>query len=96
MIYVKIAALGRYSYPRFCELFREWRGLRGLSMRQTHLAGEKVFVDYAGQTINVTNPSTGEIRNAQVFVAALGASHYTYVEATWSQGLEDWVMSAAR
>jgi len=65
-------------------------------MRQTHLAGEKVFVDYAGQTVPVTDPKTGVIRDAQVFVGALGASQYTVVEATWTQGLEDWVSSHVR
>lgn len=85
-----------YSYTRYCELFREWRGLQGLSMRQTHLAGEKVFVDYAGQTIPVVNARTGEVLEAAIFVAALGSSHFSYVEATKSQGLEDWVMSHVR
>lgn len=85
-----------YSYTRFCELLQEWRGLQGLSMRQTHLAGEKVFLDYAGATAPVVNPGTGEMRDAQVFVAALGASHYAFVEATWTQGLPDWLGSQAR
>jgi len=85
-----------YSYSRFCELFQEWRGLQGLSMRQTHLAGEKVFVDYAGATVPVVDPGTGVIREAQVFVAAMGASHYAFVEATWTQGLQDWIMSHTR
>ena len=85
-----------YSYSRFCELFQEWRGLQGLSMRQVHLAGEKVFVDYAGATVPVVDAGSGEIRQAQVFVAALGASHYSFVEATWTQGLEDWITSHAR
>lgn len=85
-----------YSYTRYCELFQEWRGLQGLSMRQTHLAGEKVFVDYAGATVPVVDAGTGEIREAQVFVGALGASHYAFVEATWTQGLQDWIMSHTR
>lgn len=85
-----------YSYTRFCELLQEWRGLQGLSMRQTHLAGEKVFVDYAGVTVPIVDAGTGEIREAQVFVGALGASHYAFVEATWSQGLNDWIGSHAR
>ncbi len=85
-----------YSYTRFCELFQEWRGLQGLSMRQLHLAGERVFVDYAGATLPVVDAETGEVRDAQVFVAALGASHYAFVEATWSQGLPDWLGSQAR
>lgn len=65
-------------------------------MRQTHHAGEKLFVDYCGPTIDIVSPTTGEVRTAQLFVAALGASNYTYCEATWSQKLEDWVMSHAR
>lgn len=85
-----------YSYTRFCELFHDWRGLQGLSMRQTHLAGEKAFVDYAGQTIPIVDPETGEISDAQIFVGALAASHYAFAEASRSQGLEDWVMSHAR
>lgn len=85
-----------YSYTRYCELFHDWRGVQSRSMRQTHLAGEKAFVDYAGPTIGIVNPVTGEVREAQVFVAALGASHYTYAEATWTQGLDDWVMSHVR
>ena len=54
-------------------------------MRQTHTPGERLFIDYAGQTVGLTDGSTGEIRTAQVFVAVLGASNYTYIEATWSQ-----------
>lgn len=65
-------------------------------MRQTHKAGEKLFVDYCGPTLNVTHPKTDEQRTAQVFVAVLGASNYTYAEATWSQCLENWAMSHAR
>ena len=60
-------------------------------MRQVHRAGEKLFVDYAGMRAQVINPSTGEVREANIFVAALGASNYTYAEATWTQGLEDWI-----
>lgn len=85
-----------YSYTRYCELFHDWRGIQGLSMRQTHLAGEKTFVDYAGPRVQIVNPVTGEIREAHVFVGALGASQYTYAEASWTQGLEDWVMSHVR
>ena len=62
-------------------------------MRQEHKAGERLFVDYCGQTVPVTDRKTGEIRQAQVFVAVLGASNYTYAEATWTQTLPEWVMS---
>jgi transposase len=60
-------------------------------MRQTHVAGERLFVDFAGQTVPITDPITGTVRPAQIFVAAFGASNYTYAEARWSQGLADWI-----
>lgn len=85
-----------YQYSQFCELFRKWKKKLDLSMRQEHRAGEKMFVDYCGQTIPVVDASTGEIRDAQVFVAVMGASNYTYAEATWSQSLPDWTGSHAR
>lgn len=85
-----------YSYTRYCELFGAWRGLQGLSMRQTHRAGEKAFVDYAGMTVPITDPETGEVRDAYLFVGALAASHYAFAEASWTQGLEDWIMSHTR
>ena len=62
-------------------------------MRQVHRAGEKLFVDYAGMRAQVINPATGEVREANIFV---GASNYTYAEATWSQGLEDWIGAHVR
>ena len=65
-------------------------------MRQRHKAGEKCFVDYCGQTLPIINPHTGEIRFAEVFVAVLGASNYTFAEATWIQGLKDWLHSHVR
>ncbi len=85
-----------YGYSRFCELYRDWRGRLSPTMRQTHLAGEKMFVDYAGATLEVIDPKTGEVREASVFVATLGASSYTYAEATWTQGLSDWIGSHVR
>jgi len=63
-------------------------------MRQTHVAGERMFVDYAGATLVVIDASTGEARTTQLFVAVLGASNYTYAEASWTQGLSDWIGSA--
>lgn len=87
---------GHYSYSRFTVLYRQWRDKQQLSMRQVHRAGEKLFVDYCGPTLTVVNPSTGEARTAQVFVAVLGASSYTYAEATWSQSLPDWIGSQVR
>lgn len=85
-----------YSYSRFTVLFKQWRGKLQLSMRQTHLVGEKLFVDYCGPTMKIVNPETGEYRTAQVFVAVLGASSYTFAEATWSQKLPDWIGSHVR
>jgi len=85
-----------YQYSRFCDLYREWRGKLDVCMRQDHRAGEKMFIDYCGQTVPVIHPRTGEVREAQVFVAVLGASSYTYAEATWTQSLPDWIASHMR
>jgi len=85
-----------YSYSHFTVLFRRWRQTQQLSMRQQHHVGEKLFVDYCGPTLPVVNPDTGEVRQAQVFVAVLGVSSYTYAEATWSQSLPDWIGSHVR
>ncbi len=85
-----------YQYSRFCDLYRAWAGKLKLSMRQTHKAGEKLFIDYAGHTLPIVDPRTGEIKEAQVFVAVLGASSYTFAEATWTQGLPDWIGSHNR
>ena len=84
------------QYSRFCEQYREWTGKLDLVMRQEHRAGEKLFIDYAGQTVPVVDPETGEERQAQVFVAVLGASSYTFAEATWTQTLPDWTASHVR
>jgi len=85
-----------YEYSRFCDLHREWAGKLPVWMRQDHKAGEKLFVDYAGMTMPVVNPRTGEVRQAEIFVATLGASNYTYAEATWTQTLPDWIASHVR
>ena len=85
-----------YQYSQFCELFRQWQKKLDLSMRQEHRAGEKMFVDYCGQTLPIVDASTGEIRDSQVFVAVMGTSNYTYAEATWSQSLPDWIGSHVR
>ena len=84
------------GYTQFCDRYLQWRGRQDPVMRQVHKAGEKQFVDYAGQTVPVTDRHTGEVRFAEVFVAVLGASSYTYCEATWSQGLPDWIASHIR
>ena len=65
-------------------------------MRQTHRAGEKLFIDYAGPTVPVVCVSSGEIREASIYVAVLGSSNYTFAEATWSQSLPDWLGSHVR
>ncbi|MCP4549306.1 MAG: IS21 family transposase [bacterium] len=85
-----------YEYSRFCDLYRQWAGKLPVWMRQEHKAGEKLFVDYAGMTMPVTNQQTGEVRQAQIFVATLGASNYTYAEAAWTQTLPDWIASHVR
>src|SRR5689334_14404346 len=85
-----------YGYSRWCELYRAWERRLSPTMRQAHPAGERLFVDYAGQTVEVVDGSTGELRAAQVFVAVLGASNYTYAEATWTQSLPDWIGSHVR
>jgi len=85
-----------YSYSRFCELYAEWKGGIEPVMRFEHVAGEKCFVDYGGVKLDVVDPETGEVREAEVFVAALGASSYTFADVTWSQQSEDFLTSHVR
>ncbi|MFM5679274.1 IS21 family transposase, partial [Aeromonas veronii] len=85
-----------YSYSQFCDRYKSWCQLQKRSMRQIHKAGEKLFIDYCGPTVPIASPSTGEVRQAQIFVAVLGASNYTFAEATWSQSLPDWLQSHVR
>ena len=80
-----------YSYAQFCHRYLVWLGCQQRSMRQVHRAGEKLFVDYCGPTMPIVNPDTGEVRQAQVFVAVLGASNYTFACASWSQQQADWL-----
>ena len=87
---------GGYGYSQFCHHYRTWAKQLKPMMRQKHKAGEKLFVDYAGQTVPVVDPGTGEIRQAQIFVATLGASNYTYTEAHWSQDLANWIGAHVR
>jgi transposase len=82
-----------YQSTQFCERYRKWKGKLNVSLRQTHKAGEKMFVDYAGQTVPIVDRLSGEIRQAEIFVGTLGASNYTYVEATWDQSLPNWITS---
>ena len=86
-----------YRYSRFCELYRSWEAKLSVTLRQTHMAGDKLFVDYAGDTVPViVDRLTGEVRQAQIFVAVMGASNFTYVEATWTQTLVDWIGAHTR
>ena len=85
-----------YQYSRFCELYRGWVKKLDVSLRQEHRAGEKLFIDYAGQTVPIISLTTGEITQAQIFLAVLGASNYTYAEATSSQELPFWIKSHVR
>ncbi len=85
-----------YGYTQYCHHYRAWAKQLKPVMRQRHKAGEKLYVDYAGQTVAVIDPETGEIREAQVFVATLGASSYTYAEAHWAQDLPNWIGAHVR
>jgi transposase len=82
-----------YGYTQFCEHYRRWCQDRRLSMRQVHRAGEKLFVDYSGKKPQLTDCDTGEVREVELFVAVLGASNYTFAEATASQQIADWIQS---
>lgn len=84
---------GGYSYSRYCELYRGFAGKLNPSMRITHRAGEKLFVDYSGLTVPWIDKHTGEIHCAQIFVAVLGASNYTFIEASADQSLLSWIQS---
>jgi transposase len=85
-----------YGYSRFCELYREFDRRLSPTMRQTHVAGHKAFVDYSGKKVAIVDPLTGEVCMAEIFVAVLGASNLTYAEATWTQSLPDWIGAHVR
>lgn len=85
-----------FQYSWFCQHYRHWAAKIDVVMRQTHRAGEATFVDYAGHTVAVVDRTTGELRTAQIFIAVLGASNYTFAEATWTQALPDWIGSHQR
>lgn len=88
---------GGYRYSQFSDLYREWEGRLPLTMRQTDTAGERLFVDYAGDGGPVViDRLTGEIRKAQIFVAVLGASSFTFAWASWTQALVDWIDAHVR
>lgn len=92
----KAASADGWQYSVFCDQYRRWLGTQDLVLRQHHTPGDKCFVDYAGQTAGVTDRATGELRPAQIFVAVLGASSYTFAEATWTQQSHDWLGSHVR
>jgi transposase len=84
-----------YRYSRFCELYRNWASRLSVTMRQAHIGRDKLFVDYAGDTVPViVDRLTGQVRPAQIFVAVMGASSFTYAEASWTQALADWIGSS--
>lgn len=85
-----------YRYSQFCLLYHRFAASLKRSMRQVHHAGEKLFIDYSGQTVPLIDAASGEIHRAEIFVAVLGASSYTYAEATSSQRLPDWIGSHVR
>jgi transposase len=82
-----------YQYSQFCHLYRRWVKKLDVTLRQQHRAGEKLFLDYAGQTVPIIDPKRGEIHEAQIFIATLGASNYTFAEATLGQDLPSWIAS---
>lgn len=85
-----------YQYSWFCDLYHRWRGQINVSMRQAYKAGEKLFVDWAGQSVPVVDRETGEARQAYLFVAVLGCSNYHYAEASLTQDLPSWIAAHAR
>ena len=85
-----------FSYSWFCEHYKDWAGRLKPTLRQVHVAGERLFVDYSGHTMEVIDGLTGEVRPVQIFVAVLGASNYTYAEASFTQSLPDWIGSHVR
>jgi transposase len=85
-----------YSYTTFCDIYRTWLSKHRLSMRQVHRAGEKLFVDYSGKKPRIIDPRTGVVTEVELFVAVLGASNYTYVEATHTQQSRDFIASHIR
>ena len=92
----KTAHPSGYQYSQFCHHYQQWVERLDPVMRQRHRPGEKLFVDYAGQTVEIVDRHSGVSRPAQVFVAVLGASNYTYLEASWTQSLADWIMAHVR
>jgi transposase len=90
------AAVRPYQYSQFCELYADWRAQRRLSMRQVHRPGEKLFLDYSGKKPRLCDPETGEVKEVELFVGVLGASNYTFAEATLTQTVPDFTASTVR
>lgn len=84
------------SYSQFCRRFKQWAATKDISMRQIHIGGEHLFIDFSGMTASITDPETGEVTTVQIFVATFGASNYTYFEAVSSQKLQDWIEAHIR
>lgn len=82
-----------YQYSQFCHLYRQWINKLDVTLRHQHRAGEKLFLDYAGQTVPIIDPTTRQIHEAQIFISALGASNYTFAKATLGQDLPSWIRS---
>ena len=87
----RAACADGHGYSQFCELYNKWRKRLSPIMRQSHVAGDKLFVDWAGDTVEIVDAMTGEVHAAHLFVAVLGASSYTYAEARWTETLPDWI-----
>ena len=85
-----------YAYSRFCQLYRAFERRLSPTMRQTHVAGDKAFVDYSGKRVPIVDPLSGEVRMAELFIAVLGASNLTFADATWTQSLPDWIGAHVR
>ena len=80
-----------WQYSVFCDQYRRWLATQKLVLRQEHAPGDKLFVDYAGQAVSITERLTGETREAQIFVAVLGLSNYSHAEASLTQVAADWL-----
>jgi transposase len=80
-----------HGYSRFCELYGEWKRCLSVTMRQTHLAGDKLFVAWADDKVPIIDQLTGEVHEAPIFVAVMGASSYSYSEVRWTETLPDWI-----
>jgi transposase len=85
-----------YRYTAYCDVYRAWLAKRSPTMRQTHVAGDKMFVDYSGKRPRIVDRATGEVTEVELYVAVLGASNYTYAEATFTQQVPDFIASTTR